>query len=175
MKSSTLVSTTFIKSNRVVFISTCHGDWGGSEELWSATAKFLKQHGHAVHIFKANVAQTHTRITKLQAAGIQVSDIYHLSGGIKKYLNKIIIRLGRWGRYVNLFLPKRWLLLHRNYVEVSLRQELERLQPSLIVISQGDNYDGFWLAPICQQLGLPYTVISHKASDFFGLLMRYVL
>ncbi|MBD2186082.1 hypothetical protein H6G03_34335 [Planktothrix sp. FACHB-1375] len=45
---------TTIKISRFVFMSSCYGAWGGSEELWSSTAKYLKQQGHEVYIYKTN-------------------------------------------------------------------------------------------------------------------------
>jgi glycosyltransferase involved in cell wall biosynthesis len=50
-------------------------------------------------------------------------------------------------------LSRFWLLLR------SVRR------PDLVVISQFGNFDGVYLASICRRLGLPYVLVSQKASE----------
>jgi glycosyltransferase involved in cell wall biosynthesis len=155
----------------IIFISSCSGVWGGSEELWAASTKYLKQQKQAVHVFKLGVMKTHTRMLELQRAGIEVIDINCQPRFFLKQLNRMILRLpklkGYVNRYVNRFLPAQFHLGYCNYSEMILKQSLKQLQPSLVVISQGDNYDGLNFANICRQLNLPYALISHKAHDCF--------
>jgi glycosyltransferase involved in cell wall biosynthesis len=44
---------------------------------------------------------------------------------------------------------------------------LSTRRPDLVIISQGDNYDGLYLGYLCRKLRIPYTLISQKASDYF--------
>jgi glycosyltransferase involved in cell wall biosynthesis len=44
---------------------------------------------------------------------------------------------------------------------------LARRRPDLVIISQGDNYDGLYLGYLCRKLKIPYTLICQKASDYF--------
>jgi len=44
---------------------------------------------------------------------------------------------------------------------------LSMRRPDLVIISQGDNYDGLYLGYLCRKLRIPYTLISQKASDYF--------
>jgi glycosyltransferase involved in cell wall biosynthesis len=53
---------------------------------------------------------------------------------------------------------------------------LARHRPDLVIISQGDNYDGLYLGYLCRKLKIPYTLICQKASDYFwpeDTLRRY--
>jgi glycosyltransferase involved in cell wall biosynthesis len=159
------ICKTFTNPTCFVFISSCFGDWGGSEELWAATAKYLKQQGHKVHVFKTNVAKNHSRIIELQSAGIEVVDLLRRPSFLWSCSNKIIEHHSRWVNRINRFLPQRWKIQFKHYFEILLIQNLKQLQPSLVVISQGDNYDGLHFASICRQLNLPYVIVSHKAHE----------
>ena len=48
-----------------------------------------------------------------------------------------------------------------------LAMHLARRRPDLVIISQGDNYDGLYLGYLCRKLKIPYTLICQKASDYF--------
>jgi glycosyltransferase involved in cell wall biosynthesis len=48
-----------------------------------------------------------------------------------------------------------------------LTLHLKARRPDLVVISQGDNYDGLHFGYLCRKLKLPYTLISQKATDHF--------
>ena len=39
-------------------------------------------------------------------------------------------------------------------------------RPNLVMISQFGNFDGVYLASICRRIGLPYVLISQKASEW---------
>ena len=47
-----------------------------------------------------------------------------------------------------------------------LAMHLARRRPDLVIISQGDNYDGLYLGYLCRKLKIPYTLICQKASDY---------
>jgi len=40
-------------------------------------------------------------------------------------------------------------------------------RPDLVVLSQGGNHDGYFLAEVCRRLRLPYAIVSHKASELY--------
>jgi len=40
-------------------------------------------------------------------------------------------------------------------------------RPDLVIISQGDNYDGLHFGYLCRKLRIPYALVSHKAADHF--------
>src|SRR5687768_3542900 len=100
---------------RFAVISTCPETWGGSEELWSGAASYLAESGHRVSAFKTRVDRTHPRIQSLKSRSCAVRDLRSF-------------RLPRRLVTVSHFL---YLALH-----------LKARRPDLVVISQGDNYDG---------------------------------
>jgi glycosyltransferase involved in cell wall biosynthesis len=138
---------------RIVIVSSCPEAWGGSEELWAGTALHLTQAGHSVHVFKANVAVQHRRIVALRAAGCTVTELEQSPPLTKRLLNRL-------------------RPYHRQYSRPSLaqrvlRQGLQRLNPQLVLISQGSNYDGISLAEVCRELQLRFVLLAQKAVDFF--------
>lgn len=138
------------KSLTFIFISSCCEYWGGSEELWSEAARYLKQQGFTVHAFK-NQVKRDKRIQGLKADGIEVKDI------------AILVRLLRkFSFYINIqsFLQKIQLFKYKNP-----HRQFKKIQPYLFIISQGENYDGVEIAKVCLELNLPYVIISQKASD----------
>jgi len=59
---------------RFVFVSGNRG-WGGSEELWSATAAALAADGHGVTVFKSGVDDSQPRIQRLRALSCRIHDL----------------------------------------------------------------------------------------------------
>ncbi|BAY61820.1 group 1 glycosyl transferase [Calothrix brevissima NIES-22] len=133
-----------------IFISSCCEYWGGSEELWSESARYLQKQGYTVHAFK-NRVQRVQRIQELKADGIAVKNIAILFTLLYRF--SFAIKLLS-------FLKKIQIFKYKNE-----RHQLNILQPSLVIISQGDNYDGVEMAKVCLELNLPYIIISQKASD----------
>ena len=49
-------------------------------------------------------------------------------------------------------------------------------RPNFVEVSQGDNHDGLHFGCLCQELRIPYVLISQKAADHFwppGKSRRY--
>lgn len=139
------------KSLTFIFISSCCKYWGGSEELWSETARYLSSHGFKVAAFKNSVRNDH-RIKQLRADGVEVRDIHILILFLQKF---------------SLFLEKNipfFINLKVFYLKISSLFAKER-NSTLFVISQGENFDGAEIAKVCIQFDLPYVTISQKASD----------
>ena len=62
-------------------------------------------------------------------------------------------------------MPTRYTLdADRRRVAVAARSLLAR-RPHLVVVSQGQNFDGAPLAQLCRRLRVPYVVISQKATE----------
>jgi glycosyltransferase involved in cell wall biosynthesis len=138
---------------RFAIVSSCPLPWGGSEELWAATALFLAGSGHEVHIFKTNVDRRHPRIARLLAAGCTVTDLLQHPPLRQRLLNRV--------------LPH-----HRQYTQHQatqriLQQGLLRRRPQLTLVSQGSNFDGTRFAEVCRALELPFVLLSQKAADIF--------
>jgi len=127
--------------------------WGGSEELWSATAEVLASEGHRVTIFKSDVEPSEPRIQRLRALGCRIRDLSRFP-----------------------LMPRRMFPLLRALSSgAAYGHEAARLltgltlsrRPDLVLVSQGGNHDGYFLAEICRRLGLPYATVSHKASELY--------
>jgi len=58
----------------VVFVSG-NRTWGGSEELWSATAAVLASDGHTITVFKSRVDGSEPRIRRLRALSSRIRDL----------------------------------------------------------------------------------------------------
>lgn len=122
-------------------VSTCPEAWGGSEELWSRAAAALAERGHRVSAFKTVVDASHPSVRRLKSLSCPVRDLRRIP-----------------------FCPQRVVTLS-HFLSLSLHLKARR--PDLVVISQGDNYDGLHFGYLCRRLGLPYTLISQKATDHF--------
>ncbi|RSK45172.1 glycosyltransferase family 4 protein [Hymenobacter rigui] len=138
---------------RIAFVSSCSGEWGGSEELWVSTALHLIQAGHNVRAFKTYVNPAHPRFISLYKAGCLVTDLAP-SISLRK-------------RLINRLLPYRQQFTWRTVSQRILHYGLDAFQPHLTIISQGSNYDGFIFAEVCRRKGLAYVLLSQKAIDFF--------
>ncbi|WP_197671656.1 glycosyltransferase family 4 protein [Geminocystis sp. NIES-3708] len=162
-----------------MFISSCPDSWGGSEELWFQTAIYLHQEHHQVKVFKTYVDQKHRKIQKLQELGIDIFDIYKLGF---KLLPKPLKNLHYHISFPNFFshklivevVDKTKLYMNKIYKSLRiqdylslffLKYSLASIKPDLVLISQGENFDGFIYMYLCQSLGLNYAILSQKASD----------
>src|SRR5947208_4271354 len=136
----------------VVFVSG-NRNWGGSEELWSATAAVLASEGHSVTVFKSGVDDSEPRIRRLRELSARIRDLARFP-----------------------LMPRRLFTLVRSLSSgAAYGHELVRLliglalsrRPDLVVVSQGGNHDGYFLAEVCRRLRLPYAIVSHKASEIY--------
>jgi glycosyltransferase involved in cell wall biosynthesis len=125
----------------LTFISTCPEPWGGSEELWSGAAAVLAGGGHRVAAFKTVVDAAHPTIRRLKSLSCPVRNLRRPP-----------------------LLPQP--LVTRSHL-LALAAHLMGRRPDLVVVSQGDNYDGLHFGYLCRKLRLPYTLISQKATDHF--------
>jgi glycosyltransferase involved in cell wall biosynthesis len=135
-----------------VFISGNRA-WGGSEELWSATAAVLASDGHSVTVFKSGVDDGEPRIRHLRSLSCRIRDLDRFP-----------------------FMPRRLFPLVRSLSSAAAYgHEVVRLliglafsrRADLVVVSQGGNHDGYFFAEVCRRLRLPYAIVSHKASELY--------
>jgi glycosyltransferase involved in cell wall biosynthesis len=135
---------------RFVTISTCPEAWGGSEELWSRSVSILAERQHRVLVFKTTVDEAHPSIRRLKSLSCIVRDLE------RTHLPQHLI---------NCLLPRRYQLdsLRKQVLFVALH--LKARMPDLVIVSQGDNYDGLHFGRLCQRLKLPYVLVSQKATD----------
>jgi len=137
---------------KFLFVSTCEEVWGGSEELWSGAAMKLARQGHRVLVFKSALPREHTKVQALLKAGCRLrTSTLSLVPMFCTFLKRVF----------------RWNLQAANAFVYHLEQEFHRFRPNLVVISQGQNFDGALPGAACQRQGIPYVLISHKASEWW--------
>jgi glycosyltransferase involved in cell wall biosynthesis len=130
---------------RIAFITTMLDyQWGGSEELWSRSAVWLKNEGHDVSAWVPHRPQLSEKVSALSQKGISIRTF-----PMPPYL------AGR-GRFL---WDKFTLGTRRSYAE------LKRFLPDLVVISQGYNSGGFNWAAVCRKFEIPYVMIVHTNSE----------
>ena len=132
--------TSAVSARRFTIVSTCPDPWGGSEDLWSGAAQVLSANGHRLSIFKTSLDQTHPRIQQLESLSCTVRNLRRL--------------------------PAPQPLITRSHL-FSMAVHLTVRRPDLVIISQGDNYDGLHFGYLCRKLRIPYALVSHKAADHF--------
>jgi glycosyltransferase involved in cell wall biosynthesis len=135
-----------------LFLSSCPEPWGGSEELWSSAALRLACSGHRVHALKTLVELDHRRIKELTDAGVTIEDYWNLP---TPHATRVVQHL----------MPGRWKYRRPSPAFKHLCQTIQRLQPTLTVVSMGENFDGLEYCDACQRCNIPYVIISQKASD----------
>ncbi|MDQ3917118.1 MAG: group 1 glycosyl transferase, partial [Acidobacteriota bacterium] len=123
------------------FISTCPELWGGSEELWAGAAAALAERGHRIAAFKTGVDASHPRVLRLKS----------LSCPVRNLPNPLLV-------------PQP--VVSRAHL-AALASYLVARRPDLVVVSQGDNYDGLHFGYLCRKLRITYALISQKATDHF--------
>jgi glycosyltransferase involved in cell wall biosynthesis len=135
---------------RFLFVSSNSTPWGGSEELWSATAAALAGSGHRVSVLKANIDRREPRIRRLIDLHCRISDLQQL---------RFFTRFPRLQRAAS---P---LITSQRIAQIGLEASL--FKPDLVVISQGMNFDGLHYANAIRRLKKPYVLISQKAGDVY--------
>src|ERR1043165_6029713 len=113
-----------------VFISGNRVRWGGSEELWGASAAALAADGHDVTIYKSRVDESVPRTKRLRELGSRIRD------------------LARFPAMPQWFFE----LLNRGSHSLAHLHEVTRLwlglpfsrRPPLPRISPGGTFDGLW-------------------------------
>jgi glycosyltransferase involved in cell wall biosynthesis len=136
----------------VVFVSGNRG-WGGSEELWSATAALLASDGHRVTVYKSGVDDSEPRIRRLRGLSCRIRDLARFPL-MPRRLFALIRLLSQNAAYAH------------EAIRLLIGLVLSR-RPDLVVVSQGGNHDGCFLADVCRRLRLPYAIVSQKASELY--------
>jgi glycosyltransferase involved in cell wall biosynthesis len=137
---------------RLAFVSSNRG-WGGSEELWIATAASLAAAGHKVVVYKSGFSDAPPRARALEALSCRLVDLALARGA------------GRRVPILAAFASSKLAIAVEALVLLA-RLSLAR-RPDLVIVSQGGNHDGWPLVSVCRWLGLRYAIVAHKASDLY--------
>jgi glycosyltransferase involved in cell wall biosynthesis len=147
---------------RFVVISACEEPWGGSEELWWAAACELRARGHAVSVLKTVVDDHHPRVLHLRSLGCQVTELMRPATARVGLAASVLSPPPRTPERRDHELTTQAIGRGQMMLATSM---LTLRRPHLVVISQGQNFDGTHFGKVCQAMGLQYVLISQKASE----------
>lgn len=145
---------------KIIIVSTCSEDWGGSEELWGKSIPPLQTAGFEIAVVKYEINREHPQYVKLANNNVELIEIFPkkaISAKIKRKTADLFVKVA-----VNFKIIKPKGEDFSNYIKIMRHQS-----PSLVIISQGINFDGLKLAYQCLRLNIPYVVIAQKAVDFY--------
>lgn len=150
-----------IMSKKVVFVTSIDEDWGGSEELWFNTAISLAKSGAEITVIKRSINFEHRKFIELRDNKIRLINLE------KKPSKSIIIRLIKKIlhlsiRVYNRFSPD-FANIKSNHNPFSAL--LHVIKPDLLIVSQGDNFDGLNYAFDAWKKGITYVTIAQKARE----------
>lgn len=146
--------------HKIVIVSTCTEDWGGSEELWGKSVPYLQNAGFNVSVLKYYINFQHPEFIKLAEKNVALIEIFP-KGSVPARIKKKILKTAN-KISIGLKLSKPKPEDFSNYIKI-LRNEA----PSMVIISQGINFDGLKLAYQCALQNIPYVVVAQKAVDFY--------
>ncbi len=152
------LSPSLSRFGTILFLTSCPLIWGGCEELWAGTAERLRGRGFRVRTGRSEDwprGPFHPRWASLKLAGVGVND-FGVSG---------------LGRAVS-DAARRFFPAHTGTVRrvgsLVLATKIRLLRPELVVISQGQAYDGCvpnCLPDACRIAHVPYVLICQKAAE----------
>lgn len=116
--------------------------WSGSEELWTRSAARFIDQGRQVCF--ASLYQ-HPKLDTVKAPHIFISQRFRS----KSFFQKII---------------ERFTSIRFNSVDV-LRNFIEKVEPKLVLISQGNNIASLDIMQLCQGLGVPYITLTQLVTE----------
>lgn len=128
---------------RIVFISAMiTAPWGGSEALWSQAAIRLAQQGHEVSASVAFWSPLSPQVTALAGQGIDlfVREQAPLPRLHQRLWTRLALRLGAQQK-------------------IAQHEWIKQKKPDLVVISQGQNRDGYEWMEYCREQNLPFAAV----------------
>lgn len=123
--------------------------WGGSEELWSSAALYLRKAGHSVAICVRRWPNVPPAVQRMLEAGIGIHYHQQFSPGLVM-------------KAVNTFRGRNTESHIRRKAGVWLAAQ----QPDLVCISTGNYFDGLEWMIACRERSLPYLTLSHGNAEF---------
>ncbi len=151
MKSQNKRNKTANRKN-IAIVSTILDSWGGSEELWALSIPYLQKENLNITVLRRNLNLNHKKIVTLKNRDV---DFINLNGQYNKTTRRLT------DIYYKLLKPTQEI-----YFTV-FEKYLKTKKPSLVIISQGINFDGLMYGKLCLKYGIDYVIVSQKAVEFF--------
>jgi len=132
---------------KIAFVSTNETTpWSGSEELWSQTAIRMADQGFTIGVNIKGWKQKPKNIQEVEQSNCNVFRRWDNSSNI---IHKLVFKIIRKNRNEFFF---EWL---------------DKINPDLVVISQGFNYEDKGWMEACLKRNIRYAVIIHAAGEHF--------
>lgn len=131
--------------DRISFVSTLPGQWGGSEELWSRTALDLAAQGFQVSASVVGWSPLHPCVVELMKRGVEVWLRPHPYPLWKQARRKLISP-------------------HKTPITLEVQRLVSARPPRLVVLSDGAEFPLVDLLEMCVAKRLPFVTISHASS-----------
>lgn len=148
---------TTAQKKKIVFITCCIDDWGGSEDLWAKAIPFLIEQGATVSVCKAGIKTTHPQFVKLASTGVSLKELKRPSYPYgKNLLLRVLRKMGVKMARVQLMDN-----------ELYFGHYLEESRPGLVVICQGINFDGWKYGEVCREQRIPFALVAQKGVNFY--------
>jgi glycosyltransferase involved in cell wall biosynthesis len=151
-------------NKQILIISSCHEDWGGSEELWARTIPYFQLAGYGITVFKIRLNTQHKKYVELAKQGVVLENLESEFGLLNSIKKPSLLLTKVFKRVLKMVKPDNTPYASDNYW---VKKKLEKINPQFAIISQGINFDGLSLAYACLQLNIPYVLIAQKAVDFY--------
>jgi len=145
---------------KIVIVSFCADDWGGSEELWCRSIPPLQEAGFSISVVKYWINRQHPEFVKLADRQVRLIEIFPKRTIASRVMSNIGAIAGKLATAFRLVQPKGED--YSNFIRIMTDE-----QPEMVIISQGINFDGLKIAHQCLLLKIPYIIISQKAVDFY--------
>ncbi len=146
------------KAKTILFITSCPEIWGGSEELWAGAALRLQERGHRVITGRSEPNpgwKKHPKWIQLREAGVDLG-AFSVPPLFRAVPDACL-------RYLPTLAPFFYGLRNR-----ALSFWIRRLGVDLVVISQGNTFDGMdWveLPLVARAAEKPYVLVCQKNAD----------
>jgi glycosyltransferase involved in cell wall biosynthesis len=137
----------------IVIVTNCCDDWGGSEELWARSIPHFQSQGIHVTVLKDWINKHHPRYVELSEKEVVLKNLDNVS----KKITPVKLLLKAWNK----------LRRVDNHLQLKFEKFLRSNRPSLVLISQGINFDGMPYAFSCARQKVPYVIVSQKAVEFY--------
>lgn len=140
---------------KIAIVTCCLEDWGGSEDLWWKAALHLRdQEQLDILVIKRRIDSSHPKFSALVEKGIFVEEINTLMANSRP--ERMLIKA--WNKIRNVY---------PDPFRINFETHLKAFGPDHVLISQGMNFDGWIYAEICLNLNIPFSIVCHKAVEFY--------
>lgn len=146
----------------IIIFTTIDEDWGGSEELWARSIPFLQSMGYEITVLKNKINREHPKFKNLHDNNVKLIDLTVPPQKPERFI-KIVFDKIKY-KIIHLLRLPRPVQKTQEYLFLT---KVKEINPSLVILAQGVNFDGLEYAHQFYLNDIPYVTIAQKAVDFF--------